>query len=149
MSWADGQILVDPVITLDGIDFTDATRSVMVTAEDDEVSDPHFNGPHDTIPGATKWTIEATMQLTYGAEQVSAGTTVDAGTWNTLQAMRKTRVACVVSPNPGALGDATPQATVDVYVGTPTFVDGEAGAGETQSITVKLMTRGEPVFATS
>lgn len=149
MSWADGQTIDDPTITIDGIDFTDASRSATFSAEDDEVSDPTFNGPKNTRPGATKWTATVNMQLTYGTAQIADGSTSDAGTWNTLNAMRKLRKPIVLGPSQESVAVDAPTATFNAYIGTITFMDGETAASETQSVEVMLHVRGEPTFATS
>lgn len=146
MAWADGNTSDDPILTIDGIDFKATARSVMLEAEDDAVDKSNYADPKGERPGATTWTGEFELELTYGAPEVAAGTTVDAGTWNTLHAMRKQRKTFVFAPADAAASAANPIATFDAYVPTISFLNSEVAAGEVMRDTITVRPIGDPVF---
>lgn len=149
MAFADGITIDDPTLTIAGIDFKCTARSAILNVEDDEVDISNFCNPKGTRPGASDWTAEIELELTYGAAQVVLGTTPDAGTWNTLHAMRKTRVEVVIAPGEGAVGVDNPTATFDAYIPSIPFMMGEVAATESQRFTLVLSPIGEPVIATA
>lgn len=149
MSYADGVTIDDPTLTIDDIAFTATARSAKLMAEDDAVDKSNFADPKGERPGATKWTYEIELELTYGDAQIAAGTTVDAGTWQTLNAMRKTKKVFVIAPKDAAASATNPTATFSAYVPTVPFIDGEVAAGEVQRFTLTGVAIGDPVFAES
>jgi len=149
MAFADGITIDNPTITIDGVDYLCTARSAMLTAEDDEVDISNFCNPKGTRPGATDWTAEIELELTYGEAQIEAGTTVDAGTWNTLHALRKTKVEVVMAPGSGVASVSNPTATFEAYIPTVSFMNGEVAASDSQRIAPLMLSPiGDPVFDT-
>lgn len=148
-TFADGITISDPTVTIDGISFKCTSRSAVLEAEDETVDISNWCNPKGTRPGATEWTAEIELELTYGpAATVSPGTEVDAGTWNTLHAMRKTRKEIVIAPGSGAAAVDNPVATFDAYIPTIPFITAEVAETASQRFTLTLSPIGDPVFDT-
>ncbi len=147
MAQADPITIEDPSVVIDSIEFKCAARSAMLDADDDEVSIATFCNPKGTRPGATDWTAEFTLALTYGDSAQPA--TDDDGTWNQLNAMRKQKKTVVIKPSDGAVTDQNPSATFEAYIPTIPFIDGEVAATDSQEFDLVLSPIGDPVFATS
>lgn len=150
MAFADGVTIDDPKITINGINYTATARSAMLTAEDDEVDISTFANPKGMRPGATDWTAEIELNLTYGPIETATTPPADAGTWNTLNALRKTKVVVVMGPKSGVATVSNPTATFSAYIPTISFMNGEVAAGEAQRIApLTLNPIGDPVFTTA
>lgn len=146
-TFADGIVIDDPSITIDNIEFKCTSRSARITADDEDVDISNYCNPKGTRPGATEWTVEVELELTYGPIATDGGSEVAAGTWNTLNSMRKTRKTVVITPDDGTVSDANPSATFDAYIPTVTFIDSEVAATESMRFTLELSPIGDPVFA--
>lgn len=140
MAMADPTVITDPKITIDGVDYVCASKKVALVPEDSEVDVETFCNPGGTRPGSTSWKCSVDLKLSY-----TEGS--DTGSWNTLHALRKTKVAVVVAPKDGVASTGNPTATFNAYIPSIPLIDAEVG-GVTE-YTLELSSVGEPVFATS
>lgn len=139
MTLADGVTLESPVITINAVDYVCAARSVRLIPTDKKADISTFCNPGGERPSSTTWVLDVELLLSYGA--------VGTGSWNTLNAIRKTRVTCTVKYDDGATAVGNPLATFDIYVPTIPFVDGKIG--DSMPITLTATVIGEPVFTTT
>ncbi len=140
MAMADPTVITDPKITIDGVDYVCASKKVALVPEDSEVDVETFCNPGGTRPGSTSWKCSVDLKLSY-----TEGS--DTGSWNTLHALRKTKVAVVVAPKDGVASPGNPTATFSAYIPSIPLIDAEVG-GVTE-YTLELSSVGEPVFATT
>lgn len=148
MAFVDGITIDDPTITIDGISFTATSRSATLDVSDDEVDISNFANPKGARPGASDWTAEIELELTYGAPETAVTPPDDAGTWNTIHAMRKVKKEIVIAPKDAAASVSNPTATFDAYIPTIPFMVGEVAATASQRFTLTLHPIGDPVFDT-
>ena len=104
MAMADPTVIVDPKISINGVDYVCASKKVSLSPEDSEVDVETFCNPGGTRPGSTSWKCSIDIKLSYteGA---------DTGSWNTLHALRKTKVEVIVSPKSAVASAGNPTAT--------------------------------------
>lgn len=140
MAMADPTVIVDPKISINGVDYVCASKKVSLIPEDSEVDVETFCNPGGTRPGPTSWKCSIDLKLSY-----TAG--ADTGSWNTLHALRKTKVVVIVSPKSAVASAGNPTATFDAYIPSIPLLDAEVG-GVTE-YTLELSSVGEPVFTTS
>ena len=140
MAMADPTVITDPKITIDGVDYVCASKKVALVPEDSEVDVETFCNPGGTRPGSTSWKCSVDLKLSY-----TEGS--DTGSWNTLHALRKTKVAVVVAPKDGVASPGNPTATFSAYIPSIPLIDSEVG-GVTE-YPLELSSVGEPVFATT
>ena len=136
MALADGVVLETPVITIDAVDYVCAARMVSLIPTDNMGDIKSFCNPAGERPASTKWVLDVELLLSYGA--------VGTGSWNTLNAIRKTKVTCTVKYSSGTTLITNPLATFDIYVPSIPFIKG--GIGESMPITLTAVVVGEPVF---
>lgn len=139
MPLADPVVLETPVITINSVDYVCAARSVSLIPSDMKADVKTFCNPGGERPSSTTWTLDVEILLSFGA--------VSTGTWNTLNAIRKTRVTCTVKYDDGATAITNPLATFDIYVPSIPFVNGKIG--DAMPITLTAVVIGEPVFTTA
>lgn len=139
MPLADGVVLETPVITINAVDYVCAARKVSLIPTDNMADIKSFCNPAGERPASTKWVLDVELLLSYGA--------VGTGSWNTLNAIRKTKVACTVKYSSAATAVSNPIATFDIYVPSIPFVDGTIGSSMPFTLTAVVV--GEPVFATT
>lgn len=149
MAFADGITIDDPKITIDGISFKATARSAMLAVEDDKVDISNFINPKGARPGASDWTAEIELELTYGPPETVATPPANAGTWNTLHAMRKLKKTIVIAPSSGVASVSNPTATFSAYIPSIPFIMGEVAASEAQRFTLVLNPIGDPVITTA
>lgn len=136
---ADPLLLVQPFISINGVDMACYAKSISVTADDDVQDIATFCTPTATRFGATEWTIEIEWMVSYD----TSGSDV----FNTLLALAKTSVAIIIRPDTGTIGVTNPQLDCTAYMPTPSFIDG--GIGEATTFTMSITPTDDPVFTTA
>lgn len=140
MAMADPVVISDPQISIDGVDYKCASSKVSLIPTDSQVDISTFCNPGGTRPGTTAWACSVDLLLSY-----TDGT--DTGSWNTLHALRKTKVPIIIAPASGMASASNPTATFDAYIPSIPLVDAEIGG--TVKYTLALSSVGEPVIAVS
>jgi len=117
-----------------GVEFACACTNLTMEPSQDEKSSETFCGVYSSY-GAEKWTITATVSMSYGTN----------GVWNTLRPLVNTVVPFEVRPGTAVAGPTNPSATGTGFVKAFPFID--AAPGEASEVDIEIACQGIPTWA--
>lgn len=130
-----------PSVLIGAVELRGHGNTVRLTNEDNMADVDTFDNPEGEAPGTTSWEFEMDLLQSFGPE---AG---NAGLWDTLRPLAKTKAIFTVKPNTVAVAVTNPQAVFEAWVPSIAFLD--STRGDSTRLTVSFKVIGEPVFTTA
>lgn len=131
--------MINPLVSIDAVDFKCVVDSVALTAKDIMADESSFCQPGLETASMAIYTLKLTGKIRFGVATTA--------TWNKLIAVARTQKTVILEPTAGVATVSNPRATFDIVVPTISFLDGKVG--ETSPFELEAIVIGAPVFATA